>query len=422
MRLNLYNGRRLVARSGSPALAPRSPAGRAGFGAEQCEAVRLPARQRCSPPPGRCGAAVPRATLVVVELLRLALIRLSRPTPRQFGSWPYLAANGLTVVPQGAEGVEEDITDRTELTAPAAPVFRFGPERATVRVPVAVVAEAGPLELIDGAISVPDGVREQAEAAIVEYADIVGVLHQCKRVIRSPERCVAMRPSNEDEKSALREITHLRPNPSRWATARVMPPTFPAVLSAGLTDRRDGLALLADSLAEDTAVARARELFRLFERAFRRGPSDTVAPLTTFLQSHPRQDALAYDEPEVRHWLEHLRAESVHADRRPSYARSVDVEPYLARMEFAGYDVLFNKERWRHPSAGRRPQQYFMSAVDKQRRNVTMLHAGSELLLEWMDHWGVYPLDPTVKADLPDEWRRRLAGFDSDETVAPDSG
>ncbi len=67
---------------------------------------------------------------------------------------------------------------------------------------------------------------------------------------------------------------------------RIMPPAMPHVISQdALQDRLDGVALLADSLSEDSAIARARELFRLFERAFRAGPSGCVDPLTSFLQS-----------------------------------------------------------------------------------------------------------------------------------------
>ena len=199
----------------------------------------------------------------------------------------------------------------------------------------------------------------------------------------------------------------------------MMPPSIPNSLTSALSDRLDGLALLADSLAEDTAVARSRELFRLIERAFRRGPADCIEPLATFLVGHPRHDALQYSKDEITHWLTQLRGEVVHADRRRTYARSPDVEPYLARMEFAGYDVLFNKEQWRHPSARRRHQQDFMSAVQKDGGGVAVLHPGATVAIDCIDPWNVFPVDFESHVRLTPEWIWRLPGLGEDSDDGP---
>lgn len=55
---------------------------------------------------------------------------------------------------------------------------------------------------------------------------------------------------------------------------------------------------------------------------------------------------LEYASPEVDEWFK-LRPLVIHADRRDDYARSRDIEPYIGRMEFGAYDVLFNKATWR---------------------------------------------------------------------------
>src|SRR5207249_4919100 len=127
--------------------------------------------------------------------------------------------------------------------------------------------------IVDGRLVMPGEPRARAESAIGEFGDVLGVAFQCKRVLRSPRPCVALRPESPDEAAAIVGVPGLRREWLSHPQAQVMPPVVPARLAPALADRLDGLALLADSLGDDNAVARARELFRLFERAFGRCPS-----------------------------------------------------------------------------------------------------------------------------------------------------
>jgi hypothetical protein len=185
------------------------------------------------------------------------------------------------------------------------------------------------------------------------------------------------------------------------------------VQSCPVTDRTTGR-VQGWRGAAHTAIARARELFRLFERAFRRGPSGCVVPLTTFLSTALRHDASLYELDEVAHWLRRLRPEATHGDRRDGYARSADVAPYLSRMEYA-YDVLLNKETWRHPSSARRDQLHFMSAPGPQRATL-LLRAGATVTVDWLDPFGVYAIDFESRLQLSDDWVWRMPGQEPEST------
>jgi hypothetical protein len=348
----------------------------------------------------------------------MATVRLSRPRPLAFGRWPYTASNGVVVHVKVVDGVPADVTDQP-LTLGTSPVIAWPREHEIARIGVAAVVPAGEPVIVDGQLEVPEEPRAKAEAAIGEFADVLAIVHQCKRVLRSPQPCVALRAQTPEEEAAVAAVRILRPRWNKLAQARVMPPVVPEHLASVFSDRLDGLALLADSLAEDNAVGRSRELFRLFERAFRRGPGECVQPLTAFLRSHPNASTLGYEKSEVSHWLEKLRAEAVHADRRPSYARSPDLEPFLPRMEFAGYDVLFNKSRWRDPSSRRTDRQQFISGVSSDRESAVLFHPGATLMVDWIDHWGVHPIDFDARMDGLDEaWIWRLPGEELQESSA----
>ncbi len=179
-----------------------------------------------------------------------------------------------------------------------------------------------------------------------------------------------------------------------------------------LGDRTDGLALLADSLAETGAVGRCRDFFRLFERAFKRDSDKLIPPLSTFLESNPRHDALAFSHDEVRHWVKIIRPMTIHADRSKIVGRNPEVEPYLGRMESAAYDVLFNKRNWRQPSAQRQQRVTFMSGVSKDRFTQVALQLGATIYVRWIDPFGVFPIDHSAPASVDDRdgWIWRLPG------------
>ncbi len=258
-------------------------------------------------------------------------------------------------------GVEQEDAER-----PGGMRFDWTREGDVTSVGVFVEVQA-PLEVDSrSCVVVPDEERRRAEAAIVEYGDLLGVMLQCKRQFRSPDPCVAVTFTPEEVANG---VVGLARSHDRFTKARVLRHSEkdPSIVERLVADRLDGIALLADSLAEDGAAARVRDLFRLFERAFALSPGRAIKPLTSFLASSPRR--LGYTESEVASWLVSLRSKLSHADRRDDYARSHDADPFLGRIEYAAYDVLFNKAKWRDQSADRRDGLRFASAVDQSRTN-----------------------------------------------------
>lgn len=356
-------------------------------------------------------------------MLRVAVIRLSRPKPHAFGKWPYVASNGRKVEVTGLNGDVEDVTGG-EAAPPAGTVRLVWPwEDDRLSVLVEVRVEAGPPTLIDDRLMIPSVPRLAAEAAINEYSEVLAVLHQCRRLILSPLHvAVGMRPTSPSEVKRTEPVVGLHRGESYLGSPpRVMPSGAPHNIAPFLRNRLDGLALLANSLSEGTTVGRSRELFRLFERAFRVGPSETTKPLYTFLSTHPRATELAYTLDEVRHWLENLRASAMHADRRESYARSSHIEPYLGRMEQAAYDALFNKEHWRHKSSLRRQQLDFASGIPSSGPTLSFVN-GSSILFQWVDLFSVYPLEPSANVTLTPEWIWRLPGQEEQAPVVGPTG
>lgn len=347
--------------------------------------------------------------LIAVRIIRLASIHLLRAPPTEMGRSPYVAQNGVEVHPEQIHGVDRCLVDgaRPEVAPATQPAIIWPTEEARVQVGVSASLELDMPEVVEGGVEVPHDALDQMETAIGEYADLLAITYQCRRLIRSPQPCVAIAPSAVDQEP-FRSVTHLRATREQIGSARVMPPVLPGDLKSLLADRMDGVALLADSLGEDSPIGRIRDLFRFFERAFKRSPGECVDPVTTFLRSHPRHDALQYSKAEVQHWFEVLRATSMHADRRSTYARSTDVAPHLGRMEVAAYDVLFNKEYWRRPSARRRGALELAAGVEPTGGSTVVMGPGAAVQIQWMDPWGGYPTERVSRITLPDGWVSRL--------------
>jgi hypothetical protein len=353
-----------------------------------------------------------------VQLLRLATVRLAGPPPLAVDRVPYVASNGVEVRPDSVDGIPAGSPASEEAPPAGALTFYWPREDQRVRVGVFATVDAGTPSIRNGRLDVPEEPRQRAEAAIGEFADLLAVIHQCRRSIRSPQPSVGLAPSSDEDSSKIGEVRGLNQRSTGRGAARVMPPTTPTEGSLALSDRFDGLALLADALSEDTAVARAREFFRFFELAFRQAASQCAPPLAAFLKSNPRHADLVFTTKEVSHWFDPLRAEATHADRRPSFLRSPDLEPYLGRLEIAAYDVLFNKTIWHHPSVARRTRQDFMSGISPDRNSVVVFQPNATLIANWIDPYNVYPVDHETTVTLQPPWIWRLPGQDDDGSQA----
>jgi hypothetical protein len=198
---------------------------------------------------------------------------------------------------------------------------------------------------------VPPDARRAAERAIEILVNTVAVAERCRRTIASPFPWVAFEATDDSARewleatNGIHDFGHIADIPSLGGRPVGLDDT--AVMDE-LTDRWDGVALLAEAFAHEHPTGRLHELFRVFERAFAL-PATRVGPaLVAFL--HPRY---GYTHHEVDGWIR-LRDPATHADMRTDFVLEAEVRPSLRRMEQAALDVLLNKTAWRDPDPRRR--------------------------------------------------------------------
>jgi hypothetical protein len=200
-------------------------------------------------------------------------------------------------------------------------------------------------------IIVPRDQLRDIERAIETYTDFVAVARGCRRTIGSPQqRYISFIPRSEDEQNWLSKMAGVR-HGSGAAIAVTRHYEFPLSqeIVEALVDRVDGVQLLAEAFSQTHATGRFHELIRFFERAFALRSGALTNPLARFLSGavHP------FTAREVQRWCE-TRGPATHADRRPVFLTEGDVRPLIDRMEFAAYDTLLHKEKWRDASHARR--------------------------------------------------------------------
>jgi hypothetical protein len=201
-----------------------------------------------------------------------------------------------------------------------------------------------------GVVEVPVDERKEAEAAIETVANLLAVMNHTRRSISSPRPFVALYLESDEERFWSAGLSRFEGEQSGIPeTSYLLAPSNEHL--AALGDRLDGVALLAEALAQDHATGQFHEFIRLFERAFTLPPSQFEKKLAQFLGGA----GLGYGRSEVRHWVD-LRNPVTHA-KDLSQTRIVlesDILPVIARMEQAAYDVLMNKKVWHNPSKERR--------------------------------------------------------------------
>jgi hypothetical protein len=353
-----------------------------------------------------------------MRICRLASVTLSRPAPPALGRWTYTSGTGLqvrTLAPlQGAKDITDvNVADRPKSNAPGVMWPRRDESTSALIVTEldAGAVEAGP----DGAIELDQNARRSAEQALVDCADLLAVYHQCRRLLGSPSPCLALRPESDDEFGLLRRSQGIAPSSQALGRAMICPQFGPQTDLRLIGDRTDGVALLADSLAEESAAGRVRDLFRVLERAFSVGPYTQIDPLHAFLQSGPKD--MSYDRDEIAYWMTELRSTVTHADRRDDYARGADVEPYLGRIEYATYDVLFNKMTWRDPSPSRRAGLRLSAGIDRD-GTICVFRRGARIVIQWLDPFGTFYLDQRARVNLGDDWYSKVMNH-PDPTEGP---
>ncbi|SFS17119.1 hypothetical protein SAMN04487846_3455 [Microbacterium sp. cf046] len=265
------------------------------------------------------------------------------------------------------------------------------------------------------------------EAVIAEVVDLLTIASGQAPAVSSFEPEFGFFDLTGDDRAFINGLGELRLD-SNWQVVRPRDggesPNLRDLVSIDLSDRSDGVRLLAEALSSDHPTGKFRELCRLFERAFGLGPHALVGPLSEFLSEY---EVLAVSVDEVSAWLDNLRHLATHADRREQFAVASDVIPVLPRILFAARDVLFNKAVWRDASTTRR--QGWRPAIAPLANGMAVVQ-GAVLSLQWqvLDRFGVYPLrlgGERTTIRLPHDWIAGDAGTrppgDGILNVVPDS-
>jgi hypothetical protein len=223
------------------------------------------------------------------------------------------------------------------------PYLRGGGYKEGERVQLHLVRAATHITLpevnSEGLITIPAGPRRKCETAIEHAANMVAVFNRTRRRIASTALAAAISadtPEEQKQLDAVRGMVHR--NHLRLVSAG--PINHSMALFDALTGRMDGVALMAEALAHNTASGKMRDFVRLFECAFQRQFSVLGKKLSQTL--HPR---FGYLREEIEEWIS-KRDPLTHADskRAKEILFDTDVHNIIHRVEQAAIDVLFNKK------------------------------------------------------------------------------
>jgi len=170
----------------------------------------------------------------------------------------------------------------------------------------------------DGLIEIPTSAVRKAQHAIEVAANTIAVVGRLRRSISSPTPCLAFSPTTDEERASLGRARAIRSRRGAVESARFSV-NLPSV--AVLSDRLDGLALMAEALSHQHETGRFHDLQRVFERAFRKKTGGLVRPLSEFLRGTPH----GFTEGEVKVWTTTLRNPATHADSCSEPALEADV-------------------------------------------------------------------------------------------------
>ena len=269
----------------------------------------------------------------------------------------------------------------------------------------------------DGKIVITENVARQAEKAIELIADLLAVTTFSARKISSAVPTAGFSSLTMEDRQWLARSSGLRQMPSRLGLSPA-PVEITHDMLSDLEDRRDGVSLLAEALANSHETGRFRELARFFERAFRAPPAGIVSPLSNFLSYY---DMLQYSYGEIEEWRD-LRHQATHADRPGQrYVLCRDVRPILGRVRFAAYDVLFNKLNWNAPDSGRRDTWHPSGGIlPDGHRAVMRVHSSVNLHANSLfDGFGAYPYDRgcRVRSHPADWWLDTSLPVEGESTI-----
>lgn len=255
-----------------------------------------------------------------------------------------------------------------------------------------------------GMVKIPELKRRKSEHAIEHVANIISITERCSRTISSPTPHIALVACDDNEKIWLSDCAGIHSTSLNINNPKVAIPIDSHILDT-LTDRIDGVSLLAEALSSSHSGNRYREFIRIIECAFQSSTSGIDKKLNQFLQGAN----LGYTREEVKNWLSY-RNGAIHANRKqtPTIIYESDVRVFIPRMEQAIYDVVFNKKVWGDTSSERIDKWMPSVATTNIEGDIT-LTAGEPMVLrnQVFDDFNVYPLDLNARltvSQLPKEF------------------
>jgi hypothetical protein len=256
-----------------------------------------------------------------------------------------------------------------------------------------------------GRVDVPETERRAAEGAIETVANLISLASGCGRSITSPNLPLAFRADSDEEMRLLRTLSAINGGDRGVVSGRLHVFVEEDAL-ASLADREEGVALLAEALAQSHPAGRFRELLRVYEQAFAESADRLVPALSEFLALRPR---LGYTKTEVKRWIVRLRGPATHADRHTPVLEA-DLRGVVDRMLLAAYEVVLNKETWHTRDTIRRDRWMPTTGpLDAEGAWFVVQHRTEAALgAQLFDPYGAYPLNLTPQTLRLDErcWPR----------------
>ncbi len=209
----------------------------------------------------------------------------------------------------------------------------------------------------DNKITIPEIPVKQTQEALETAVNILSICTGSKRHISSLSPYVAFHADDEETKAWLQSTDGIDMWMQQLPMCDVQLDLTNENLLKALSDRMDGVELLAEALSQDHATGRFHEFIRLFERAFKLNRSSLVRPLSKFL------DRPYYAEEVVKKWVVDLRNPATHAYKNQEYFLESDIRPHIHVIEQVAFDVLLNKAKWYDPSFERRNFHQFQTRV-----------------------------------------------------------
>ncbi|MDE2589582.1 MAG: hypothetical protein KGL95_07950 [Patescibacteria group bacterium] len=300
----------------------------------------------------------------------------------------------------------------TEFNTSSVQIRTFATTRNKIESPETLVVQAETTlnskpELTDkNTIIIPEVPRKEMEQVIEYLANIISVSEMCQRTISSPAPCIAFRPENKEELDWLngtKGIPHTLQSNQEFRFS--LQNEFQQ--NSFLSDRLDGVTMMAEALSCSHLTGKLHEFMRLFERAFTLSSKPLIKPLSDFLM-HSKVKITIQD---VAKWIVELRHPATHADRKDQFVSESDIRPYIYLIEQAAYDVLFNKLNWRDTSATRRDVYRPIAGVGNDKSGFIQQNSmGLTFQTQMLDPFGSYPFDLSgALTTLPQElWFKKF--------------